>query len=78
MAATPVEQDIPVEVKRALLEQEIGLWRNTKYITSVRYRVQKGIGTPAEELAPLVRDLEKCEKMLDALNGELAALPAQP
>ena len=60
-------------VKRALLEQEIAMWVNTRYQAQVRLRVQKAIGD-TEQQAAIIKDLERCEKALDALQAELDGL----
>jgi hypothetical protein len=62
-------------VQRSLLENEIAMWINTRYMARVRLRVQTAIGGEAETRAALIADLEKCEKALDALSADLAALP---
>jgi hypothetical protein len=65
----------PIAVQRSLLENEIALWINTRYMARVRLRVQTAIDGEAEVRAALIADLERCEKALDALAHDLAALP---
>lgn len=65
------------DVQRKLLEQEIAMWINTRYQSRVRLRVQTAIGGEAETRAALIADLEKCERALDALAQDLAALPGE-
>lgn len=66
--------DPPPAIKRALIEQQIALWVNTAYDAKIRLRVQKAIGD-TEQQAAIIKDMERCEKALDALAAELAALP---
>lgn len=67
----------PLAVQRSLLENEIALWVNTRYMARVRLRVQTAIGGDVETRAALIADLEKCERALDALRTDLAALPGE-
>jgi hypothetical protein len=67
----------PIAVQRSLLENEIAMWINTRYMARVRLRVQTAIGGEAETRAALIADLEKCERALDALSHDLAALPGE-
>lgn len=68
------EDDIPVAVKRQLLDQEIALWRNTRYQLALRVRVAKHLGDGDNVIGPLRADLERCEKALDAVHAERDAL----
>ena len=63
----------PVEVKKQLLEQEIIMWVNTRYQAQIRYKVHKKLGIKTQQ-AEIVKELEQCEKALDLLRQELAAL----
>jgi len=63
--------EIPIDVQRAIVQQEIQMWQNSRYQLEVRARVTKRIGGDA---APIVAELEKCEKALDALAEILAEL----
>lgn len=65
------------DVQRILVQQEIDMWVRTRYMARVRLRVQTAIGGEAETRAALIADLEKCEKALDALAQDLAALPGE-
>lgn len=69
-----VDPDPAVDVQRAILQQEIALWINTKYQGQVRLRVQRAIDGDKEVQAGLIADLERCERALDALRSELGAL----
>lgn len=65
----------PLKVQRILLDQERTLWIGSRYQCQVRLRVQKAIGGEAEIQAALIKDLERCERALDALAEEVARLP---
>jgi hypothetical protein len=56
------------------LEQERQQWLQERYRFEVAVRVNKRIGAKPEELAPLVSQLERCEKALDAFAEEIRAL----
>jgi uncharacterized protein Yka (UPF0111/DUF47 family) len=62
---------------RAILDQEIKVWLNTRYLTQVRRRVQKAIGNTEQE-AELIKELERIERGLDTLQQEYAALAPAP
>jgi hypothetical protein len=59
------EDTVPIEVQRAILTQEIQMWLNSRYLFEIRIRVTRRIGGDA---TPIVAELEKCEKALDALS----------
>jgi hypothetical protein len=65
--------DVTDETKRALIEQDMQLWRNTRYQCEIRRRVQQRIGNTEGEAA-MIAELERCEKALDVLAEELAAI----
>ncbi len=62
--------EIPAEIKQALLQNEIAQWQQSLYVLQVRYRVQAKIGAGKEILAALTAEMERCEKALDALQEE--------
>ena len=66
--------EIANEVKRAIIENEIALHRNTAYLVQLRHNVSKKIGASAEELKPLVDELVKHEQTIDLLKEELKKL----
>jgi hypothetical protein len=68
------EQEIAPETRRAIVEQEIALWRNTRYLTDVRLRVLRRVGGTDEQLAAQIAELERIERTLDALAEERAAI----
>lgn len=66
--------DVPVEIKRALLTQEIGQWKNTAYLLQVRHRVNKKLGAEEQALKSLEDEMVKAENAIDILSEELKAL----
>jgi hypothetical protein len=69
-------EEPPVEVKRALVQQQFDLWVRTHYDASVRFRVFKAI-EDTEQQAAAIKDMARCTKALDHLREELAALPGE-
>jgi len=67
-------EEISVEVKKAIINQELSMWLNTRYQFEVRHRINKKIGSGAEILKNIEDELTKCEKMIDALEDELNKL----
>lgn len=70
----PIDDDVPVEVKRAIVQRQIALYQNGRYEAQVLARVNKSIGTAPEQLKAYTDDLVRIEKVIDALKAELAAL----
>ncbi len=66
------DHEIPAEVKKQLLAEELARWRNTRYLFEVRYKVGQRIGDGPELLAGYRAELERCERAIDALADELA------
>lgn len=66
-----MNSEIPAEVKRVLIEQEIILHKNTAYQLNLRHRVNKKLGATTEELKPLEDELIKHEQAIDILKEEL-------
>jgi len=68
-----MDEEITLEVKRVLIEQESAMWRNTRYQLQLRHRVQRALGA-ADMQEQIEKELEKCEKALDVLEAVLAEL----
>ena len=68
------QNDISPQAQKAILEQEIALWKNTRYQWEVRHRVLTRIGASKDELSEVMSQLERCEKALDLLNEELTGI----
>jgi hypothetical protein len=66
--------EIPHEVKKALIENEIQLHKNSAYLMELRHRVNKKLGATPEELKQLADDIVKHEQAIDLLNEELKTI----
>lgn len=66
--------NVTIEIKRALIENEIALHNNSAYQLSLRHRVNKKLGGSAEELKALEGEMQKHEQAIDILNDELKEL----
>lgn len=64
------ENDITNEAKRAIIAQEIAMYKNSIYLFTVRYRVNKKLGNE-EQMKLCQSELEKCEQALDILRTNL-------
>lgn len=69
-----MNDEISGEVKRAIVEQELTLWRNTLYQLQLRHRVNKKVGASEAALKVIENEMIKCEATLDALKEELETL----
>lgn len=69
----PQADDVPTEIKRALIEQDMQMWRNTRWQAESRRRVYQRIGNTEAE-ADQIKVLEQCESALMELAEQLAAL----
>lgn len=68
------ENEIPNEIKFALLSNEIALHKNSAWIVQIRHNVNKKLGVSAEELKSLVDEIVKHEQAIDLLKKELEAV----
>lgn len=68
------DQDVPTEVKRALIQQDAQMWRNTRFQAESRRRTYARIGN-AEHTQAQVKILEECEAALLDLEEQLKELP---
>jgi hypothetical protein len=64
-------EEITNEIKKAIIENEIALHKNTAYLVQLRHSINKKLGATAEELKPLVDELVKHEQTIDLLKEEL-------
>ena len=69
--------NVPVEIKKVLIENEIALHNNSAYQLSLRYRVNKKLGASGEELKALEDEMQKHEQAIDILNDELNELESK-
>jgi len=60
--------DVSKEVKVQLIEQELATYENTRYLLSLRHRVNVKIKSPAETLKAIEDELVKIEMALDELK----------
>lgn len=68
-----MDEEITLEVRRAIIEQDRNMWKNTRYQLQLRHRVQKALGA-TDVLEQIEKELEKCEKALDVLEIVLSEL----
>jgi hypothetical protein len=66
--------DIPIESAKAILMQEIGTLKNTRYQLDIRYKVNKRIGADESILKAVSTDLERIEKLITEYELELSGL----
>jgi hypothetical protein len=66
--------DIALETQLQILRQERQMWLNTRYLAEVRLRVQRRIESGPEAEAAQIKELERCERAIDALDEELRAI----
>jgi len=63
-----------IEEKIQIIKGEIKMYENTKYLMALRYKVNKNIGVPPEQLQAVQDELVKMEQAIDLLGKELEAL----
>jgi hypothetical protein len=66
--------DISIESAKAILMQEIGALKNTRYQLDIRYKVNKRIGADESILKAVSTDLERIEKLITEYELELSGL----
>jgi hypothetical protein len=67
-------EEITVDLKRRILNQQALEWAAQRYALEIQHRVQKRIGGDAEVLKRIEANMAQCEKAIDILGEELAAL----
>lgn len=67
------DQDVPIEVKRQIIEQDMQMWRNTRFQAESRRRTYARIGNVEAE-AEQIKILQQCEAALMELDEQLKAL----
>lgn len=70
-----ISEDVPAMVKRGIISQEIMLYKNTRYQSQLRHRVQKAIGGSQDQLKAIEDELLKIEQAIDFLEQELKEVP---
>jgi hypothetical protein len=66
--------EISNEVKYQIINNEIALYKNTRYQQELRYRVGKRIGQTQEALKPIEDEIVKIEMAIDELEKALKEL----
>lgn len=69
-----IETDVPLEVKRQLIHQDMQMWRNTIFQAESRRRVYTRVGNTEAEAAQM-KILQECEGALMELETQLRELP---
>jgi hypothetical protein len=65
------------EAQRTLINNDLVLWRNTRFQMQMRYRVQKSLeklGDVTDQLAAIETELARCEAAISTLETMLAEL----
>jgi len=60
--------------QKAIINREIEMWSNSKYQLIVQHKVLKSIDDDRTRIEAIEKELIKCEKALDVLNGMLNEL----
>ena len=68
-----MDEQVPIEVKRAILENSRAVWRNTAYEATVAFRIAKRIDD-AGLMASAQASIARAEKMIAGYDAELEAL----
>lgn len=66
--------ELPSQVRLAVLQGEIMEWQRLLYALEVRHRVNKRIGSPQDTLDAIAKEMERCERALDVLREMEAEL----
>ena len=67
------QEEVTVETKKLLIQQERQMWMNTRELMTIRYRVNKRMGNE-EGMKSAEKELTNCETALDELEKILAEL----
>ena len=68
-----MDEEIPIEVKRAIVEQRIAIWRNTAFQSTVDLRVATRFAD-ADLMGAAKAQITKAEQMVAGYISELEAL----
>ncbi len=68
-----MDEEIAIEVRQALIEQRIALWRNTAFQSTVDLRVASRFGD-ADLIAAAKATITRAEKMIAGYEEELKTL----
>ena len=67
-------EDVAATIKHALIEQDMQMWRNTRFQAESRRRVYARIGN-AEAEAEQIKMLQSCEAAIMELEEQLREVP---
>ena len=70
MALELIETDVPADIKRTLITQDMQMWRNTRWQAESRRRVYQRLGNSEAE-AEQIKVLQQCESALMELEKQL-------
>ena len=70
MALELIETDVPSDIKRTLIHQDMQMWRNTRWQAESRRRVYQRLGNSEAE-AEQIKVLQQCESALMELEKQL-------
>lgn len=71
-AAPPVDEDVAPDIKEQIINNEIAVYRNTRFRAEMLHRANKRIGADAQVLKGLTDEVARCEGMIEALLEERA------
>lgn len=71
-----LETDVPTEIKRTLINQDMQMWRNTRFQAESRRRTYARVGNTEAEAAQM-KILQECEGALLDLEEQLHELPKE-
>lgn len=69
--------ELPIANQLSVIDQELVMWRNTRYLYEIRHRINKKLGN-VEEAKACVTELEKCERWIAELSAVRAELAGEP
>jgi len=67
-------EEVPIETRLAIIESELQMWRNERFMQGLRHKMQKRLGGGPDTLKPIEEMLVKCEGMIDGYELELKSL----
>lgn len=66
--------NVPADIKRQIIQQDMQMWRNTRFQAESRRRTYARLNN-AEQTAAQTKILEECEAALMDLEEQLSELP---
>lgn len=68
------DDDVATDVKRTLLTEDLQLFRNTRFKLQAQYAVRERIHWSAEQLAPILKELDQMQQAITLLEQDIAEL----